>query len=141
MIVWPKECIEWSMARNTSGYGCGWIGSVSFRAHRRAWELINGKIPSGLCVLHACDNPPCFNVAHLRLGTQRENVHDMMNKGRRKSNPLQHEKHHMAKLGTAEANEIRVAFRLGAQQKQLASLFGVSKALVSQIVKGMIWIA
>lgn len=44
--------------------------------HRLAWELWVGPIPEGVNVLHRCDNPPCFNIDHLYLGTQSENMRD-----------------------------------------------------------------
>jgi hypothetical protein len=35
-----------------------------------------------MLVLHDCDNPPCFRLDHLRLGTHAENMADMRAKGR-----------------------------------------------------------
>ena len=52
------------------------------RAHRVVWELLHGKIPSGQCVLHSCDNPACCNPDHLRLGTQLENIRERNEKKR-----------------------------------------------------------
>lgn len=57
--------------------------------HRVMWEYLNGPIPQGLVVMHTCDNRACCNPAHLKLGTQADNVHDMVTKGRsRYAKPL-----------------------------------------------------
>jgi len=51
-------------------------------AHRVAWTVTNGLIPKKMNVLHHCDVPSCCNPAHLFLGSQKDNVQDMMSKGR-----------------------------------------------------------
>lgn len=51
-------------------------------AHRFSYELATGEDITGLFVLHSCDNPPCCNPAHLRVGTQKDNMADARAKGR-----------------------------------------------------------
>lgn len=85
------ECWEWQRCKFKNGYGKfglgGRKGGVVY-AHRFAWELANEAIPGGLFVLHSCDNPACVNPHHLFLGTQQNNVEDMLNKQRNKKPPI-----------------------------------------------------
>lgn len=82
-------CWEWTGGVfKDSGYGKfnGGKGDdgkwVTAYAHRASHELHIGPIPAGLSVLHRCDNRLCVNPDHLFLGTQRDNIHDMLAKGR-----------------------------------------------------------
>ena len=81
-FVTSSDCHEWAGATVKGGYGVMRVNKKNYRTHRIAWELTNGPIPNGLCVLHRCDNPPCLNIEHLFLGTQAETVADMSAKGR-----------------------------------------------------------
>jgi hypothetical protein len=51
-------------------------------AHRLAFLMHYGNIPNSMHVLHRCDNPPCINPQHLFLGTNQDNMDDMVRKGR-----------------------------------------------------------
>jgi hypothetical protein len=77
-------CHEWLGAKTINGYGLVSVGGKSHRAHRVAYELCNGAIPDGLLILHSCDNRSCVNPAHLRAGTQAENMQEMVAKGRQR---------------------------------------------------------
>lgn len=87
----PGECWPWpGTTRANLGvnvvvgtYGrMGVGGNRSDYAHRVSYRLHHGDIPSGSHVLHSCDNPPCVNPAHLRVGTRSENVAEAVSKGR-----------------------------------------------------------
>ena len=76
-------CWPWQAGKFHKGYGAfAYAGHRPGYAHRFSYLLHHGEIPEGALVLHRCDNPPCVNPAHLRLGTARDNTRDSVAKGR-----------------------------------------------------------
>jgi len=75
-------CWVWTAAKKESGYGAFGVLRKTLKTHRIAWTLIKGSIAQNLFVCHHCDNPACVNVDHLFLGTNTDNVRDMVAKGR-----------------------------------------------------------
>lgn len=80
------DCLIWTGATNKpGGYGQIRLGGklrVIVRVHRLAYELTFGAIPDGLIVRHTCDNTLCCEPGHLELGTQTDNMRDMIERGR-----------------------------------------------------------
>lgn len=82
--VRPGEsgCWEWTANKTRTGYGMFSVDGKGRKASRVSWEFSFGEIPTGLHVLHSCDNRACVNPAHLRLGTHQDNMNDKCFKNR-----------------------------------------------------------
>ncbi len=77
-----QGCWGWSGCKPANpGYGQFRHGMNLERAHRASWKIHFGEIPKGMYVLHTCDNRTCSNPEHLFLGTQTDNMRDMIQKG------------------------------------------------------------
>jgi hypothetical protein len=93
-----------------------------------------GEIPTDRRVLHSCDVPGCVNPAHLRLGTDADNVADKVLRNRQavgRRSPS-------AKLTPDQVLAIRATG--GAMtHRALGAMYGVSKTVVGQILHGRKW--
>ena len=133
----PDGCTEWTGPKHDRmGYCRIKVDGRMVYAHRAAWELAHGPVPTGSVILHSCDNPSCINVTHLSVGTQRDNVQDMIRKGRAdrrgdRANP--------AKLTWGEVRELRSLDAQGYSRPELSKRFGISKSQVGNIRLNRHW--
>lgn len=107
---------------------------------RYLWELKNGPIPEGLEMCHTCDHPYCINPDHAWAGTHKENILDMVRKGRRNPNSNgKGEKNSNSKLTDNLVKHIRqTVFRYG-QVKEFCQSNNITTALFYMVKKGKIW--
>lgn len=69
----PSGCWLWTGYVEPGGYGIFW-NKRHMKAHRYAWESMNGPVPGKLCLDHLCRNRRCVNLAHLEVVTNRVNI-------------------------------------------------------------------
>jgi hypothetical protein len=145
-----EGCWLWTGAKRHKGYGAFVYARdgevVQGRAHRYSYEVHVGPIPPGVFVLHRCDTPACVRPDHLFLGTNQDNVTDMMKKGRhvsggtyKQGNYERGTAHHNARLTPEIVREIRASRDDGASFGQLAKRYGLAIGHVHRIVHRIAW--
>jgi HNH endonuclease len=130
-------CWNWQGGIDDGGYGKFYYNSRPCFAHRVSWELHRGPIPTGLWVLHKCDNRQCVNPEHLFLGTAQDNHDDMVSKGNRAS--FRGQNGGNAHLTEADVIEIKEALLAGIPGNQLALRYEVERNTIYHIKHGRTW--
>lgn len=131
-VLW-SGCWIW-LGTTRAGYGLIRSGRAMVGAHRVAWQLYVGQIPTGMDVLHRCDIPACCNPGHLFIGTHADNMADKKAKGRNVN--LSGERHGNAKLTWAQVEAIRSDDK---SERILAQEYGVSSKTIHQVKHNRIW--
>ena len=131
-------CWQWLGSELKNGYGSFRFNGHTIRAHRMVWILTYGQIPEGKKVCHHCDNRLCMNPQHLFLGTQKDNIWDMIIKGRSPTvgKPQIGEANRNAQLTQKQALEIRTSALRG---KELAKLYSISLSQIYKIKENLRW--
>lgn len=133
-------CIEWHYI-GTDGYGKQKYQGRQWRKHRLEWTQKVGPIPEGMIICHTCDNPPCYNIDHLFIGTHKDNAIDRGNKGRaRGGHPQIGMANGCASLTDKQVKAIRRKYASGGYvQMELAAEYGISQSQISAIITHRSW--
>ncbi len=138
-------CWEWRGAKNEHGYGVigkgGGKKSGNIKAHRLSYQIFrHANLAREQFICHRCDNPPCVNPDHLFVGTQRDNIADMIAKGRNSNPPIRYgESNHNAKLTKKSIPKIRRLFKRGTSSRKIARLHSVDKNTILAIINHKTW--
>lgn len=133
----PDDCWLWTGGLSGDGYPAFGVGGRQFPGSHVALTLDGRPRPQPPFhhALHGdCSNPLCVNPAHLRWGSNDENVEDKTRLKR--TNPRRGERSPLAKLSEADVRYIREAPRTG---RELAKAFKVSPATISLIRNRRVW--
>lgn len=126
--ITESGCWLWDGYCDKDSYGRIYLAGTQKCAHRVAYELVHGKIPEGMLVCHKCDVPSCVNPYHLFLGSPKDNVDDMHEKGR--ASP-----HCKRKLSDDDIDDIRITYETcDITQYELAELYDVGQDPISRII-------
>ena len=140
-------CFIWPRRLTTRGRGRVRRNSKRLLAHRWVWEELIGPIPAGMCLCHHCDVPACVNPKHLYVGTQADNMRDMVIRKRTfacrdpegaRKNGLRNRGDNNArrKLSSGDVSEIRIA-KLA--PRVLAEKYGVTRRHIYRILRCDYW--
>lgn len=125
-----SECVEWHKARTRAGYGLKWHNKKVQYVHRITYaEAHNLELTRDDVICHKCDNPACYNIDHLFLGTHADNYRDSVEKGRNSKGFMLPQ----TRLSDEQVKEIRVARAAGARVVDLAKNYGVHQSHISKI--------
>lgn len=139
-ITITDTCWEWQGFVSLGGYGRYKWHDRNWIAHRLMWQLFIGDLPdSKVKVCHTCDNRKCMRPSHLFLGSQQDNIADMVMKGRQRTGMGNGEKNRNAKLTINQVLEIRRLRKDGMTQEALGQMFGVYHTAIGMILRGKTW--
>ncbi len=132
------KCWAWRGPLNRYGYGVFHpFDRNTVGAHRVAFFLRNGKWPNHC--LHKCDNPKCCNPDHLYDGDHKQNMADMVSRGRQRK-PFRGEDDGRAVLTNAIVTELRRSYKRGEESmRDIANRLGCGQTTIQRVIAGITW--
>lgn len=148
-------CLEWVGGASSGRYGTFIANKIIYRMNRL---VVNPK--PGMLALHECDNSMCVNPKHLYEGTQADNVHDCVRRGRAgptrsqilathvgknhytNRHPelrMRGEKNGQAKITEDDVREIRRLIDSGLSSRITSRKFGLSQSVAHGIGARKSW--
>lgn len=107
--------------------------------HRLMWTLKKGPIRKNLFICHKCDNPKCININHLWIGSQKDNMRDMIKKNRHNKYGLRGMKNPQSKLNDKQILNIRKLYSENFTLTEIAKKYNISIPNVYYIVNEFTW--
>lgn len=135
--VTDNNCWEYGGYKKSSGYGECVISGMRVRVHRLSYAHFNDSDPREFLVCHKCDNRACINPAHLFLGTNSDNMKDMVRKNR--SGNQSGERNPGSKLGEGDVRRILERIQNGETNCAIARDMAVTHSTISLIRRGRVW--
>lgn len=107
----------------------------SVPAHRAMWMALNNRfdLPRSVVIRHKCDNPRCVNGEHLLDGTQKNNMQDMIDRGRQRKKETY--KLHTRHRKFDDETILQIKSATG-KLKWIAQEFGITTGYVSKLRNG-----
>lgn len=131
-------CWLWAGATNDKGYAqIGLHGKTAKAAHVN-YKRFKGFIPPDMVIRHTCDVRMCVNPDHLILGTQLDNIQDMIKRERHRfwSGELSPN----SSLTNNDVQKIRSLYATGNfTQCEIGAFFNVASSTIGRIVRHNTW--
>ena len=136
-VLRKDGCWDWKGKFEKLGYSkMSCRSSLGARhAHRASYLIHIGEIPINLQVNHRCNNRKCSNPDHLYLGTQKQNIDDVINS----DHQAKGSKNGNSKLKENQVVEIKKLIDKGVSSYKIGNIHGVTGACILNIKNGKTW--
>lgn len=131
------SCWLWTKRTDTHGYAQAKLDGRVQLVHRFVCRVATGEDITGKVVMHTCDTPRCINPAHLRIGTQLDNIRDRVLKGR--NGACRGDDAPWSKMNSEAVKRLREDFARGRNRNEISQAYGISKTQMYRIAYKESW--